>query len=140
MDRETREWLSDLQRRLWGNGDQPVRDLRMKGEEFQRVFELIESEPLLTQMGACRFGFSLCISIYDHPVTPGVPPIFLLAISEDHLPYPSSFERINDECEEWNRTDFAWELFSRHTHSDRNRQWLDFYQWEAPRERSHYEY
>ena len=143
MDKATRAWLAKLQSELW---ERDTRDLlttarRLTGEEFQRIQRLIGDEPLVTRMGTSNFGFKFCLDLYEHPVTPGVKPMFLLSISEKHLPPPSGLERVlADDGKKWDRSDFAWETFSRYTHSDLNRQWLDFYGWEAPKERRHYEY
>ena len=114
----------------------------MTGAEFERIQRLIEDEPLMTRMTSSNFAFDFCVDLFEHPVTPGVEPMHLLSISEKHLPAPSGLERAlaDDNGVAWNRSDFAWETFSQYTHSDLNRQWLDFYGWAAPQERHHYEY
>ena len=82
--------------------------------------------------------------IYDHPPCFGVPPIKTFDLSERVLPPFDRYDRIVSEKPPEGKPgcgqDRAWELFSRYTHSEQNRKWLEYYGMDPPRERGHYDY
>ena len=113
-------------------------------QEADRVLACVEEEGLLTEMCSDSMFGGYRMILYDHPPCIGIPPIQVFHFSEKMLPPFDRYDRLVGEkppekkpgCGE----DRAWELFSRYTHSEKNRKWLEYYGMGAPRERYYYDY
>jgi len=80
-------------------------------------------------LGSGPYG-NLSMRIFGHSDFPEVPPDPLISIGEKHIGLPAGFDRWNER--------FDW--FSQFTHSDSNREILDFYGLPKPERRERYEY
>lgn len=169
---DDRQWLKDLQDDLWppqkeepddGSIEAALRRAlpkkkrpvivleatrRLTHEELQRVCTLIENEKLLTSMFSKGMFGGHGMYVFEHEQFPGTGPEHLLTLTEDHLPDPSLYQRLDTldappkkkEKHPGCGTDESWELFSKYTHSDENREWLKKYKMDPPRERGYYDY
>lgn len=109
--------------------------------EVARIQKVIEQENLLTSMIEDSLLGGYGMRIYERPVSPGVPPVLLFSFSERILPEYTRWDRLMDKdppaC--LGRDD-AWEMFSKYTHSEQNRKWLEMCGMESPKPRDYYDY
>jgi hypothetical protein len=150
------KWLRDLNSELWKEEVSYVTSPRLKKvvslvvarpltkQESDQVFACIEGDGLLTEMTSDSMFGGYCMLLYDHPPCFGVTPIKLFDLSERVLPPFDRYDRLGGELPAEKKpgcgTDRAWELFSRYTHSEKNRKWLEYYGMGPPRERGYYDY
>ena len=147
------KWLRDLDFELWTTENSFTMNMTHKTHkvvrtltkaELHRILACIEEECLLTEMCSDTMFGGYCMTVYDHPPCFGVPPIKTFDLSERLLPLFDRYDRIGGELPPEKNpgcgTDRAWELFSRYTHSEQNRKWLEYYGMEPPRERRYYDY
>lgn len=150
------KWLRDLDSEVWKEEVSYVTSPRLRKvvslvvsrpltkQESGQVFACVKEEGLLTQMGSDSMFGGYCMSVFDHPPCYGVPPILAFRFSERILPPFDRYDRLGGELPPEKNpgcgTDRAWELFSRYTHSEQNRKWLEYYGMEPPRERGYYDY
>lgn len=138
-------WLRSLQTEIWseeieGDGSRVL--LRhLTYPEVSRIKEVVEQEGLLTSMTEDSLLGGYGMRIYDHPVSPGVPPVRLFYFSERILPEYTRWDCLldRDPPAHLGRDD-AWEMFSKYTHSDQNRKWLKMYGMKPPEPRGYYDY
>jgi len=103
---------------------------KLTNDEFKRLKKLIRAHELPCLPGGGTFGFGFSLTVCAHSV-PGIEPDVLIRITGAHLP------GIEAGQNNWGK---IWDAFEPFTHSPRNRELLDFYGFEAPRERGYYEY
>lgn len=156
LTEEERRWLTDLNEALWPpltleeqrSGRSRIKleaNRTLQWTEFQQILKLVEDRRLLTQMFSSSMFGGYGISVFEHEPAPGVGPIHLLRLIEDHHPVPHRLE-IREGYDKHLRKypgvgrDDAWESFSKFTHSETNKEWLKSYKMDLPRERSHYDY
>lgn len=134
------QWLRGLDTDLWPPGHQNgvihyEASREVTQEELQTVFACIEEFRLVTEMRSTNMFGGYGMMVYDNPAAPGVPLVPVLFLIENHLSKgPGSNRR--QGC----GRDDAWELFSRYTHSDQNKEWIKMFGLKASRERHHYDY
>lgn len=139
---DTIEWLKWLDADIWiehpptYNSYGSVMPYRgLTEDEKTRVLSAIDEHKLITMMGSGTFGLSgYSMSMYVHPIYPGLKPTYLLCVGHEHW---YGMEHRRDKDPHYNH---LWELFSKHTHSEQNRQWLKTYGFDPPRDRVHYDY
>lgn len=141
------DWLKNLESRLWracapdrfGHAIYVPSDVPMDIPEFEALMELIEEEQMVTTMTAGTFGLAgYGVHAFFHPDVPGLPPVHGILFNSDQLPI--EFGEGNGSPKGLVYYDWVWELFSKFTHSDRNREWLAMYKMSAPHGRGHYDY
>lgn len=108
-------------------------------EEISKLIALTEAGKLICYMGSSNFGFGLSASFFKHPSFPaaqcGVKPTVLITVTTDHF-WPED-SKTNEPRK---RMDELWDTFSPSFYSEQNVRMIDFYHFEKPRPRSHYEY
>jgi hypothetical protein len=148
---EERAWLRALQTALWPksrpkdrfeiDASRPLTFL-----EFERVRKLIETRGLVTSMFSSSMFGGYGMDVYEHEPFPGTGPLHLLRLVEGNHPDPHPLEVSETGYDRHIRKpggvgrDDAWESFSKFTHSERNREWLQGYMMDLPKERSYYDY
>jgi hypothetical protein len=144
---EDRAWFKELHCDLNSVKDSEPRRSILDREEIERIFAIVESANLLTVLVPHGFICGIGITIYEHE---GVPkPELLLALLDDHIPRLDSrsvYEHIRGVPSKYQerrggdvRQD-VWELFTRHTHTPRNREWLAKYKIPMSFEKHSYDY
>jgi hypothetical protein len=140
------DWLKSLESRLWracapdrfGRICYVPSDLPMDIPEFEALMELIEEEQMVTTMTSGTFGLGgYGVHASFHPEVPGLPPVHGILFNSDQLPieFGESGSRKGGAYYDW-----VWELFSKFTHSEQNRRWLEMYKMDPPYGREHYDY
>ena len=149
---EERLWIKDLEKSLWPKDRKNPNPVKLEAhrqlthDERDRVFKDIETFGLVVEMFSSNMFGGYGIAIYEHELYPHTGPQYLLAITEDNLPPPSRLERATGDSPKVAKKvpgsgrDDAWELFSKFTHSDQMREWVDQYKLNKPRERDYYDY
>ena len=144
-------WLKELHQRLWpphhkSNGIVLEAYRQLTHEELERVLGLIETHTLLTSMVSIGMFGGFGMRVYEDPPAFGMPPEQVLFLHEGHLPPPTRLQRaLGDAPEPKPRVPGcgkpeAWDLFSRYTHSEKNRKALAYFKMDPPREQSYYDY
>ncbi|KKN65749.1 hypothetical protein LCGC14_0478880 [marine sediment metagenome] len=140
LPKTDRKWLKDLEEKLWKElgPDKFDRswivesDTHLTISQLNRIFKLIRQHKLVTSIGCGTFGLmGYTMSIYEHEVCPGTGAECLLSITDKHMPKKS---------ERQEGLNFTWKKFSQFTHSEENKEWLRKYRFEAPKQRSYYDY
>lgn len=144
------QWLKDLNRDLWPegqkkhNGPGMVAYRVLTTKEIQEITRIIEERRLLTYMISTSMFGGYGMEVFAHPEFPGLPPEYLLAVIEDHLPRHTRYDELTDrpipEKKPGRGREDAWILFSRYTHSEQNREWLKQYHMRPPQHRNYYDY
>ncbi len=149
---EERTWLKELHTELWPEGHRKKDRIELEAHrpltvpEFQRVRELVETRGLVTAMFSSSMFGGYGMDLYEHEPFPGTGPIHLLRIVEGNHPDPHPLQVSEEGYKKHIRRsggvgrDDAWESFSKFTHSERNREWLQFYKMDPPKDRSYYDY
>lgn len=136
---EDKEYLRKLNDRIWrrshdrfGHVHSFPKDGEMPESDRSKVLRLIGSHVLPCVLGSGPYG-GLFFHVYDHSDVPGIRPDFLAGFDEDH------FGRFGHGAglDEWQK---RFDAVSVITHSDRNRQVLEFYGLPEPEPASRYEY
>ena len=70
-------------------------------------------------------GFGLGITLYAHPVMPGLPPERVITITGDHID-----KRFQD----------TWDMFSPYFITEKNKMWMKMYNFGEIKESSYYDY
>ena len=141
MDEEAAiQWLRDLDASLWPPGHKNgvvcyEASREATQEEIDTVCICIEEYRLVTEMHSTNMFGGYGMMVYDNPAAPGVPLVPVLFLIENHLPKGS-----NSTKPQGCGRDDAWELFSRYTHTDQNKEWTKTFRLKPSRERSHYDY
>lgn len=147
-EEEDIQWLRELDDDLWPPGHKSD-GITLKGyrlitqEELKRVIRCIEEYRLVTEMHCTSMFGGYGIKVYDNPAAPGVPLVPVLFLIEDHLPIDTRWSLVDEEPSVKRQgcgRDDAWELFSRYTHTDQNKEWTKTFRLKPSRERSHYDY
>lgn len=140
MEETDLEWMRELHARL---SDPDLE--KLSKPEFERFLKAIHEYGLLTQMYSAKMFGGYGMRIFEHPIFPGLPPTKLLSITEDHIPAPTQYDHLIGEARPKHRErgcgrDDAWEIFSKFTHSEQNRQWLRRYGMTDSMSREQYDY
>jgi hypothetical protein len=140
MNSDALGYLDSLQDRLWPKSyksESPVSltvSEHITLQEWAQVKSLIETHKLLTNIFCAGMFGAYGIDIYEHPSYPGTPPRHLLRVVEGNFPARAE-KRIPGVG-----STFAWQEFSRYTHTEENMQWLKEYKMEPPKSRGYYDY
>lgn len=152
---EDLRWLRELNEKLWKPAPKPIgfkspvavqAQRHIDQEDLDRVFRCIEEHKLVTSMFSSNMFGGYGMTVYAPPVFPGTPLEEVFWMIEENLPLPTRHDHINGTVKPVPKKvpgsgrDDAWELFSKHTHSEQNRAWLKLYGMDPPRERSGYDY
>lgn len=114
---EERAWLAELEKTIW-RGERPRNETRaLTVGEIDRLTRCIERCELPCSYGHEPYGFFL--EVRDHSPIPEVEPVRLLCVSPRHIPNP--------EYHGFAGQGKAFTFFKRFTHTDRNKELLDFY-------------
>jgi len=149
MNDADRAWLLTLQKELHEWVPPPMSQRRGLGhwntlrnlteDEWQRLVALLdEGEGLVFVLGT-MFGFSLLLRVYEDSPIPEVPPEFLFFFEQKQIPteHGTTEPTLGGAADSWKK---AWEILTRWSHSDRNKQKLNFYGMDAPKDEEHYMY
>lgn len=104
---------------------------RLAPDEWTKLQQLIRRHELPCLPGGGTFGFGFSLTVCGHSPLPEAKPDTLIVVTGQHLP------DILPGHQHWGE---IWAAFEPFTHSPRNRELLEFYGFEAPRERGYYEY
>jgi hypothetical protein len=136
VNREVTEFLKVLQERMYTKTAPDrfgqvmlVPTGPLSQEDWGYLFDLVRDEQLITLMGSGLFGLSgYSLTAFEHPIQPGLDPEFVFKVYSDHVPEDEWPLNVHGRREAGKAFfDWVWEFFSQHTHSDRNREWLDLY-------------
>jgi hypothetical protein len=131
----TTEELRQLHKKLWKKG-MPDQFGRRRSLETRQITKT-ELSAVLEWVGrgngfcephnACM-GFGFGMSVWEPPAQPGVDPEHVITVTSGHIVKDGpGFEK-------------GWKILSPFTHSERNRQLLEYFDREAPRKKGYYEY
>ena len=152
---EEREWLKALNESLWPKDRKNRSPVKLEAhrqlthKEKERLFKILDTHLAVVEMFCTNMFGGYGINVYAHEQYPGTGPDFLLAITEDNLPPRSRLSRIDGETEPAPEKfpgcgrDDAWELFSKYTHTEQMKVWVNEYRrfkLNPPRDRSSYDY
>lgn len=126
-----RAFLKGLDSALWSrqkqNGIVLESDKKLTKAEWDRVGKIIVKSQLVCEMFTKGMFGGYGMDVYEQPAPtyPGVPlePVFLLRLIEDNLPAPKNAKPKTPGC----GLDYAWNAFSKFTHSEQNKAWLKEY-------------
>lgn len=138
-------WLQKLNRDLWPSGYSRTAFRELYPSEVERVCQCIEQQSLIAEMFMLGMFGGFGMRLYSQG--PERTTFLQLTLTEDTLPSRLSLlDHLVDtpppqvkKVPGCGRED-AWELFSKYTHSERNKQWLRVYGLPESRDRVHYEY
>ncbi len=140
LDAQDRDWFAVLRNEVWKTHRDSRSGIRwgealreLTETEIEKIWRLVELHGLPCVMINTAFGFDVGVVVYDHAPVPEIKPEALIAISGDHLPGGKSAPNGRKFGENF-------DYFSRFTHTDDNRQILDFYGFEEPKSKGHYDY
>jgi hypothetical protein len=147
MNDSDREWLLTLQAELhkWVPPQGPrglghwntLRNLTES--EWTRLTALLgEGYGLVFTLGT-MYGFSLLLKVYEDAPIPEVGPEFLLFFEQKQIPeaHGTTEATLGGAGDSWKE---AWKILTKWSHSDRNKQKLEFYGMEPPKDEAHYMY
>ncbi len=119
-------------------------------EELTRIFKIVEEAPLLTALFSHGYICGVGITLYEHELFPGAGPQELFHLTDDHLPRlddRSVYEVLRGAPPKPPRKHAmgdvrgdVWELFTKYTHSQRNREWLKQYKIQMRFDKHSYDY
>ena len=156
-------WLKKLQDDLWPPEPPPPRPTRsnpyagmkiklearrtLSKEELDRALACIPKHKLIAEMFSTNMFGGYGMRLYEHEPYPDTGAQFLIALIEDHLPVATRYDHISGNLPKkperrgqgCGRED-AWELFSKFTHSEQNREWVKKYGLDEPKYQSYYDY
>jgi len=146
-------WLQEFETRIWpqeGQSGGLFWDVpTITADELIRICEIIRRAELVVVLWTYGPLGGIGMSLYAHEAFPGTGPEEVFRIKDKHIPQPSRtwHERLLDapavEVEKRSagciRQD-VWELFSRYSHTERNREWLKRYGLKMRFERTYYDY
>lgn len=141
----SKEKLEELHKEIWkeeryNDGRPYLESKRMITiEEWKLVKSTIAEVPLVCQMINTRFGFGIGIDVWELPVAPGAPPLHVIRVADEQLPWPEAAQRLKD-MERVDRWNMAWDAFSPLTHSEENIRLCGVSGIEKPREKVYYDY
>jgi hypothetical protein len=123
---------------------------KLTRQEVLRIFQLVEEADLFTMLYSSGTICGVGIIIFEHEQFPGTGPEELLHFSEEHLPesgVPSVYDRLKGKKPPKKKARApgdcdpdAWELFTKFTHTEKNRRWIDQYGLEMHFDKQHYDY
>lgn len=107
--------------------------------EWAAIEKLLSTEGsgYFCQMSNSEFGFQLALAIFQDALFPGVHPDCVFLVRPNIMPGYDDDNRKSHPEERWNR---MWDVFSKYTHSERNKRILAFYEMEEPKNKVHYAY
>jgi len=140
-EEEDTRWLEILDSELWPERHRPdfygldnvVRELTQ--DEWDRVARIIEGHKLVTEMFCSNHFGGYGMNVYANPVAPGVPLCRALRLLDNHIPGASQMEKPGGQG-----LDEAWELFSRYTHTEQNKKWIERFGLRRSETQVHYDY
>lgn len=134
-------WLQNLNDCIWQRHEQTLcsgakepwySDKRvLTSAEYDRVLAVIQSRRVILTLSA-PFGFNLAVDIWDYPAHVNEQLVCLAVINNRHIEGMRS--GLNGQV------GGMWELLHPHTHSECNKQAVDFFKLDPIRERVHYDY
>ncbi len=118
-------------------------------EELDRIFKIVEEAPLLTCLFAHGVICGVGITLYEHEQFPGTGPEALFHLKDDHIPRLDDrtvyqhLRGVPEKTRKHSPGDVrgdVWELFSKYTHSQQNREWITHYKIRMNFEKVSYDY
>jgi len=110
-------------------------------DEWEAIVEAIERLKLIVQPHNACFGFGLGITLSEQPTVPGIKPLGVMCITQEHLATklgPDSYEAKHGGGHM--RFDEAWNTFEPLFNTERNHQLLAYHKLDPVQERSYYVY
>ena len=167
---EDRVWLKELHAELWppkedadatmlrrldvamGRTPRPKpsepREL-LTLDELKRIFKVVEDAPLLTVLRSHGVICGVGIQFFEHEPYPGTGPEKLLFVVDDHIPRLDDrtvyqhMKKVPPKVRKHAAGDIredVWELFSKYTHTQQNREWLTQYKIKMRFDKQSYDY
>jgi hypothetical protein len=99
------------------------------------LFSLMSSRRVICCLSD-SMGFTLIVSLYSYPSSSSEKPEFLISFSQRHMEIKNS--GLSGRAEKGEKT--AWNIFSKFTHTKRNRRLVEFFDLPPLKKREQYAY
>jgi len=134
--------IKALHQNIWQNHKDPTSGINwcdekrnLTNHEKSCLFSLVSSRRVICCLNSPQ-GFTLIMSLYSYPATKDEEPKFLISFSNKHMGIKNS--GLNGTAKKNEET--AWKIFSKFTHTKRNRRLVEFFNLPLIKRRDQYAY